>query len=134
MHRRLSLAHHPRPTDFGREHVCGGPLFAPPFSPLLTSKARFEFVELGGDTCSNCTRSHWDYRLEREQARGTRGTTIYVREYRVSTGYQSTTCLLRTGITYQVCMNIHFFIPGTRCFCCCGDDKKVGSKAHVLVI
>ena len=35
-------------------------------------QSRFEFMELGGDMCSNCHRRHWDYRL------APRGTTLYV--------------------------------------------------------
>ena len=60
----------------------------PPFMRsihLCPCPTSFEFVALAGDMSSNCTRSHWDYRLEREQAACTRGTTI------VSTGYQGTT-------------------------------------------
>ena len=54
--------------DFGREDVCGGPLFAPLFTSARV-QSRFEFVELARDMSPDCTRSHWEYRLEREQAR-----------------------------------------------------------------
>ena len=60
---------------FGREGGYVGPyLCAPTTSARVQS--RFELIGLARDMSSNCTRSHWDYRPEREQARGTRGTTI----------------------------------------------------------
>ena len=37
------------------------PLFAPPFTSARV-QSRFEFVELGGDMCSNYRRRHWDYK------------------------------------------------------------------------
>ena len=55
VHWGLSLAHHQRPTDFDRVHVCGGPLFWPPSTSACVQN-RSEFVELGGDMCLiNCT-------------------------------------------------------------------------------
>ena len=39
--------------DSGREDVCRGPLFGPPFNSARV-QSRFEFVELGGDMCFNC--------------------------------------------------------------------------------
>ena len=39
-------------TDYDPGGICGGPLFAPP-STSARVQSRFEFVELGGDMCSN---------------------------------------------------------------------------------
>ena len=39
-------------------------------------------------------------------------SSIYIREYRVSTGYQSATCLLRTGITYEYTFIFSYLAPG----------------------
>ena len=64
MLRRLSLAHHPRPTDFDPGHVCGGALCSPP-STSARVRNRVEFVELGGDMCTKYHRRLWDYSLVR---------------------------------------------------------------------
>ena len=62
VHRGLALSYHQGGTNFGREGGCGGPsLCAPSISARVQN--RFEFVELGRDMSSNCTRRHWDYRL-----------------------------------------------------------------------
>ena len=93
--------------------------------PSVTSarvRNRFESVEVGGDMSSNCTRRHWDYRLARQQARGTRyqvpgrryireHSSVYVPEYRVYTGYKSITCLLRTGITDKYAFMLSYLAP-----------------------
>ena len=50
---RLSLEHHRKTMDFGPEDVCGGPLFAPPFTSARVQSC-LEFVELGRDMCTNC--------------------------------------------------------------------------------
>ena len=71
LHWGLALSHHQRGTDFDRGDVCGSPLIYQP-STSARVQNRFEFVELGGDMSSNCTRRHWYYRLVRQQARGTR--------------------------------------------------------------
>ena len=47
----LSLERHQRATDLDLG-VCGGPLFAPPFTSARV-QIRFEFVELGRDVFSN---------------------------------------------------------------------------------
>ena len=47
----LSLSRHQSTTDVDPEGVCGGPLFAPPFTSARVQR-RLEFVELGGDICS----------------------------------------------------------------------------------
>ena len=50
--------------DFGHEVGCRSPYFAaPPTSARVQN--RVDFVELAGDMSSNCSRSHWNYRLER---------------------------------------------------------------------
>ena len=75
VHQRWSIECYRKSMDFGREGGCvGSYLGTPPTSARVQN--RVEFVELAHDMSSNCTRSHWDYWLEREQARGTRGTTI----------------------------------------------------------
>ena len=38
---------------FGPGDVCGGPLLALQFTSARV-QSRFEFVEVGGDTCSKC--------------------------------------------------------------------------------
>ena len=74
--------------DFGRESGCGGLyLAAPPTSARVQN--RVEYVELARDFSSNCTRSHWDYRL----VVWYNPVVLEVREGRVSTGYQGTTCV-----------------------------------------
>ena len=74
--------------DFGREGYGGGPyLAAPPTSARVQN--RFESVELAPDMSSKCTRSHWDYRLVAWYI----PVVPEVREGRVSTGYQGTTCV-----------------------------------------
>ena len=52
VHCFLSLGRNRKTIDFGPEGVCGGPLFAPPFASARV-QSRFDFVELGGDMCSN---------------------------------------------------------------------------------
>ena len=84
VHRRWPIERHRKSIDFGRERGCVSPYLATLHTPARV-QTRVEFVGLACDMSSNCTRSHWDYRLEREQAACTRGTTI------VSTGYQGTT-------------------------------------------
>ena len=54
VHWGSSLAHHQRETDFDAGHVCGTPLLYPPSTSARVLN-RLEFVELGGDMCSNCT-------------------------------------------------------------------------------
>ena len=39
-------------------------------------------------------------------------SSMYVREYRVSTGYQSITCLLRNDITYKYAFIFSYLAPG----------------------
>ena len=46
VHWRLSLERHQSTIDFDPGGVCGGPLFAPPFTSARV-QSRFEFVELG---------------------------------------------------------------------------------------
>ena len=76
VHRRWSIERHRKSMNFGREAGCVGPyLCAPPTCARVQS--RFEFVELAREMCSICTRSHWEYRLLREQARGTRCQALY---------------------------------------------------------
>ena len=70
---------------------------------------RVEFVKLARDMSSNCTRSHWDYRLLRWTARGTRGTTIvsiintsyHKLPLATSTGYQGTTCVCYVLVSFM---------------------------------
>ena len=62
VHWGLALSHHQRGTDFAPCDVCGSPYLCPP-STSARVRNRFEFVELGRDTSSNCTKCHWDYRL-----------------------------------------------------------------------
>ena len=64
VHRRWSIDRDRKSVDFGREGGCVGPLFAPPFTSARVQN-RFQFAELARDMSSNCTRSHWDYRLLR---------------------------------------------------------------------
>ena len=95
VHRRWSIERHRNSIDFAREGGCGSPyLVAPPISACVQN--RVEFVELARDMSSNCTRSHWDYKLEREQA------AWYQRyHYSIYRAPGHHLCLLRTGITYQ---------------------------------
>ena len=52
VHLALSFERHQRATDLDPGGICGGPLFAPP-STSARVQSRCEFVDLGGDQCSN---------------------------------------------------------------------------------
>ena len=52
VHWRLYLERHQMTTDVHPEGICGGTLFAPPFTSARV-QSRFEFVELGRDMYSN---------------------------------------------------------------------------------
>ena len=54
VHWGLSLEHHQRGTDYALRDVCRGPLLCPP-STYARVQNHFEFVEFGGDMCSNFT-------------------------------------------------------------------------------
>ena len=66
VHRGLALSHHQRGTNFAPCDVCGGPYQCTP-STSARVQNRFEFVELGRDVSSNCTKRQWDYRLVRHR-------------------------------------------------------------------
>ena len=56
-------------------------------------------------------------------------SNIYVQECRVYAGYQSITCMLRTGITYKY-VRIHIFIHGTRCVVLAVVVEKMVKKSR----
>ena len=105
VHWGLSLERHQSATDIDPEVVRVGPLFSPP-STSARVQSRFEFVEIGGDICSNYHTRHWDYRLvpgwNQLESRTIYESTssTYVRLCMVCAGTKG------ASVEYQVRMNI----------------------------
>ena len=138
LHRRWSIERRRHIMDFGHASGCVGPyLYAPSTSARVQS--RFDFVKLARDMSSNFTRGIWDYLQV-----GSVVPAAWYQRFEKLWYLQGTRAPpVCATYWYHVCMNIHFFTPGARCFCCCwyrrcwcGKDgkKKLRSKARVPVI
>ena len=102
VHWALSLERHQRATNFDPDGVCGGPIFAPP-STSVRFQSRFELAEIGGGTCSNYHRRHWDYRMvPASTTHYVRQHSIHVRVYIVRTGARGSP-VEYVWIQYMVC-------------------------------